>query len=388
MNAFLRFNRGMMNWVISAVVIMAAMGLAVLVFLLQPEKPTEVETVPALLSVHTERVQPTPVPTMTEISGFLSPRRTVILMMEETGRVDAKPFEAGTRVASGELIVGLETDMIGAEVAQAEANLSRAQHSLDLAREQFERAQALLERSATSQDEVDIKEAAYTVALADVESARAALDLNRVRFERFHLSAPFPGVVSMLDVEIGSQVMTGEMIGRLDDVRTLEVHLMVAPEVREALHLGGTVEVWPDRRPHEIHEGIITRLDEVADTSTRKFQIEITLDNPNGELLAGSPVRCRLVVSEPREALIIPQEWTTHLYATRFVFLVDHGASEETHVNLTQIDSRPVRERPGMLEVTAGLEPNAEIVIERLTDLADGQQIDPILTAPSVAGGA
>lgn len=345
----------------------------------------EDERPPQFLEIETEVVELRPVPNTEVLSGFANPHRTVELALEESGRVVAKPHEEGEFVTEGELLVQLDTSLVEAELAQAEAALSEAQRTLELERERLTRAEALREEQAISQDEFDTRVAAFQVASALHERALAARDMAAVRLARHRLVAPLSGVLSVLDVEIGSMTTPGVVIGRLDDVSVLEVDLSVAPEVRRALALGDPVAVWPDYEPTAVKEGVISRLAEVAGAVTRKFEVEVRLDNADGALLGGTPVRCRLTLGPPRLALLLDQEWSINRGAVQGVYRVISGSGDlAPKVVFTPLQTRPVRGAPGLLEVLEGLTAGDVVATERLSELRDGMEILPVRGA----GGA
>jgi multidrug efflux system membrane fusion protein len=365
-----------------------AFAAAIGIHLIPPELAVSEEVSPAqYLEIQTTVLRPEAVPTAVEISGFLRPHRTVRLAMEETGRVAAKPFEEGAEIAAGDLIVGLDRGLIEAELAESEALLAEVERTQVLTEERVMRARALSADRAISQDELDEREHDFNVANAAVANRRARRDLTVEHLERHRLSAPMGGTLTELEVEIGSHVGAGEVIGRLDDLSVLEIELSVAPEVRTALRMGDPVNLWPDTEPEENHMGSITRLADVADEISHKFEVEIRVDNGERVLLAGAPVRCRLSTGDPRTALLIPEEWTSEVYTSRSVYRVIREPDQTPHVELVQIDTRRVREAPGLLEVLSGLAPGDEVVTERMAELSHGMRIVPQPAASeSVAG--
>jgi len=221
-----------------------------LIFTFQPSNgEEEVVEVQSRLEVRTRLLEMRPVPNVVEISGFLRPQRSVELVMEESGYVVSKPHEEGVEVASDELILGLDTDMISAQIAQSQAELQQAERTLELARIRVERFRALSEEQVVSEDDLDDAESAYEIALAAVESRRAGREMQRVHLDRHRLQAPMAGVLTRLSPELGSQVSMGEVVGRVDALDVLEVALAVAPEVRSLLSLGDEVMLWPDTAP-------------------------------------------------------------------------------------------------------------------------------------------
>jgi membrane fusion protein (multidrug efflux system) len=373
----------------TAALLILAFAAAGVIYLVRPRTALSDDAPPPrLLEVKTARLALQTLPNTVEVSGFLEPHRSVRLAMEESGTVEEKPFEEGASVSSEAVLVQLDSELAEAEVAQAEALLTEANRALDLAQQRAERARALARDHAVSEDELQSKETAFTVANAVLARQRAAHDLAAAHLRRHRLVAPMGGVLSELDVEVGSMVTTGQVIGRLDDVSLLDIDLLVAPEVREALHLGDAVDLWRDTDPLHVRTGVITRLADVADDLSRKFEVEVRVDNTDRSLLAGAPVRCRLTLGTPRRALLLPEEWTTSHSVLRGAYRVVDDGDSTAHVEFAPIEPRRLHEAPGFLEVLSGLAPGDVVATERLTELSDGLEIIPQPAEARSLGGS
>jgi RND family efflux transporter MFP subunit len=352
---------------------------AVLIFTLRWLQGQDIEeATPPLLQVEVTQILPQPVPRQVEISGFLRPWRSVNLAMDETGRVASLEREHGDLVAAGDLIAVLDTSLMEAEVSEMRAALDQAREERDLATSRLERSRALFAEQSTSQDRLDARIADASVANATVRLREALLEREQVRRERHHLRAPMPGTLEELALERGSHVQAGEVLGRLDDTATLEVVLQVAPEVRESLHLGDEVALWPDTDPEEIRMGVIHRMAEVADSLTRKFEVEVRLDNSDHRLLGGAPMVSRLTTGPPRETLLLRQEWVVSRSGIDGVFRLVDPSDASARVEFVPVEVEPVWLSPGLVEVLRGLNSGDWLASERLAELKHEMPVTPL----------
>jgi RND family efflux transporter MFP subunit len=364
--------------VIAAALLAVSIGLVVVLHMTKPEIESETASAaPQPLEIDSIRLEPMELPNVVEVSGFLWPHRSVALAMEEAGRVIAKPYEDGAHVQEGDLLLELDSALVWAELAQAAALVAEAERTRDLAGERLQRAQALMESQTISLDEFDDRQTALAVAEALLARQVAAHDLLSVRLERHRLIAPMTGTLSHLDVEIGSQVAPNIVIGQLDAVDVLEANLSVAPEVRVALSLGDEVDVRPVIASGKDHVGTITHLADVADADSRKFAVEVQVDNREGSLLGGMPVQCRLTTSVPTEGLILREEWTKRVGPSTVAYLVVRGDDAVPMILRTPLTLEPVRQWPGHVRVSAGLASGDEVAITRIAELDERLSVSP-----------
>ena len=234
------------------------------------------------------------------VSSRSEPNRSVELRAETDGAIVALGAERGSKVATGELIARLDMRDRNARIEEAQALI--AQREL-----QYEAALRLEGQQLIS--DVQIAEA-----LAQLISARAALERHQVDLAYTTIVAPFDAVLEERLVEIGDYVKSGDTVAKLVDIDPL----LIVGEVNERdiadLHVGGIGRAR--LIGGESLEGQIRYLSPVAAQSTRTFQVELAVPNPGDVQRAGITAELRLHAGEI----------TAHFLSPALLTLDDAGA--------------------------------------------------------------
>src|SRR5262249_29781412 len=160
--------------------------------------------------------------------------------------------EGGT-VAAGDVLVNLDDDLSQAEVADAKARF-------DLAQANNDRAKKL---SVTG----NVTEKAIDEAAANFETARAALELQRVRLSKHTIKAPFPGRVGLRKVSPGGFIAIGTAIVNLEKIDVLKVDFKLPELFLPSVNVGQKIDVTVDAHPGKTFEGEIYAIDPQVDVN-------------------------------------------------------------------------------------------------------------------------
>ena len=148
-----------------------------------------------------------------EAVGTTRAVRSVEIAPLSAGRVVESQLSQGTEVESRALLIALDSVVEKADVLEAKARLEEASRAL-------QRSDSLTASSGMSQAAIDSLKAQTKIARAQLERANKRLE------DRF-LRAPFSGVVSLSDIEIGSRVTAGQVVAVLDDLSGVLVEFSV-----------------------------------------------------------------------------------------------------------------------------------------------------------------
>lgn len=316
-------------------------------------EPTQQELVlPSTLQAYTES------PIYARISGYLSKWY----------------HDIGSRVQKGELLADIETPEIDQELMQARAAREQAMAQMDIAKTSAQRWQALRKMDAVAQQETDERASGYAQAQANMAAAIA--NVRRLeQLESFkHIYAPFSGVVTKRNVDIGALINAGNTganaqlfdIARTDPIRVyVSVPEAYAASVRPGVR--ATIETSSSSEKHFF--GDVVRNADAIDPATRTLLTEIDVANHKSELLPGAyaQVHFHLNVEIPRLSLPVNA-------------LLFRGEGIRAAV---VEDNGRVRLQPVMLgrdygldvEVTAGLKESDSVVLNPSDSLEDGQQL-------------
>jgi RND family efflux transporter MFP subunit len=197
----------------------------------------------------------------------------------------------GAHVKAGQLLAEIDTPELEQQLQQARADLATAEANAKLAQTTAERYRDLITSNAVSRQDLDNANGSLEARQASVESSRANLKRLEQLMGFTRIEAPFDGVVTARNVDVGALIESGnnaKELFHLADMRTLRVFVNV-PEVYSRVAQPGlsadlTLREFADRR----FSARLVRTANAIDVSSRTLLTEMDVDNPKGELLAGA----------------------------------------------------------------------------------------------------
>jgi len=287
--------------------------------------------------------------------------------------------DIGSRVEAGELLAEIETPEIDQQLSQAIAARQQAASSLTLAASTLERWAALRKREAVSQQELDEKRSGEAQARANLAAAEA--NVGRLKqLESFkRVLAPFSGIVTKRNVDVGDLIDAGGGAGRtlfvMAQTDPLRVYVSVPQSYAQLVKVGQQVVVTQTELRGAGFKGEISRTAASIDATTRTMQVEITLPNKDGVLLPGAFVQVALplqpsgVTTIPTNALMIRAEGPR---------VAAVGADSKVHLRAVRVG----RNYGEAIEVLNGVGEKDRLVLNPPDSLNDGDVVSVIADAP------
>ncbi len=288
-------------------------------------------------------------------------------------------FDIGARVSAGQLLAEIETPEVDQQLSQARAELNTAHANYELARSTAERWQYLLKTDSVSRQGTDEK-------LGDLKAKQATLDAAAANVKRLEetqsfqkVFAPFTGVITARNTDIGALINAGSSgVGKelfhLAAIARLRVFVAV-PQANSASSVpGAAADVTLAEQPTRIYRGRVARTANSIAPSSRTLLVEVDVDNPDGSLLPGSYVQVHLKLPGPAHAVTVPVSAT--LFRSEGLSV---AAVREGRVVLVPISVG--RDFGNELEVTSGLSPEEELIINPPDSLVNGQAVRTSSTA-------
>jgi RND family efflux transporter MFP subunit len=280
--------------------------------------------------------------------------------------------DIGAKVEKGELLAEIETPEIDQQLSQAVAARQLAAASLDLARSTVERWESLRKKDAVSQQELDERRSANTQAAANLAAADANVERLR-QLESFkRVVAPFAGLITRRNVDVGDLIDAGSNGGRplflLAQTDPLRVYVNVPQTYSQLIKPGQKVIVTQAELRGMKFEGEVARTSASIDTTTRTMQIEVALPNHDGTLLPGAFVQVALPLAASK-ALTIPT--ASLLIRGDGIRVAAVDAQGRVHLRLIHIG----RNYGETVEVIDGVAGNEQLVLNPSDSLADGDQV-------------
>src|SRR5437660_2795031 len=283
-------------------------------------------------------------------------------------------FDIGVHVKKGQLLAVIETPEVDQQLQQARSNLLTAQANLDLAAITKTRYQGLLKSNAVSQQDVDNAVGTYNANKAIVQADQAAVDQYPalVSFEQIY--APFDGIVTARNTDIGDLISSGSAGGVKTDLfhiaqpGKLRVYVNVPEEYSQGVKAGMTADLRLAEFPGRTFRGTLVRTAEAITVTTRTLLVEIDVDNPTGTLLTGSYAEVHLAVPAQSSTLLLPVN--TLLFRSEGLRV---GVVKDGKVALVAVT--PGHDFGNQIEIVSGLKPDDQVVVNPPDSLITGQQV-------------
>lgn len=281
--------------------------------------------------------------------------------------------DIGASVKKGQLLAEIETPEVDQQLRQAEADLATAQANYQLARTTNERWQGLLATESVSKQDAD--ERAGDAAAKAAVTQSAAANLQRLReLESFkRVLAPFDGVVTQRNTDVGALINAGEAPGsalfRVADTHRLRIYTSVPQSYAGLIHPGLVAGLEFADRPGKRYEAEVTSTARALDARSRTLQVELQIDNRSGELLPGSYTQVEFDLRGGSGTLRIPANAVLFRAQGLLVATVD----STSHAHLRAITQG--RDFGKEIEVLAGLEPGDTLIVNPPDSLTDGMQV-------------
>ena len=305
------------------------------------------------------------------------------------GYLKAFYVDIGQRVTKGQLMAVIETPEVDEQLQVAQANFKSAQADLNLANTTSERYQNLLKQDSVSKQETDV---AVSGALAKRAAADAAeANVRRLQqlqsFERIY--APFSGVVTIRNTDIGALIDAGSGstqprdLFRIAATGKLRVFVAVPEVYAPAIADGERVGLTLDEYPGQVFYGMVARNSSAIDQASRTLNVEVDVDNAEGKLLPGAYVFAHFKLPQGANTLGVPANAMLFRAEGLRVGLVQNG-----HVHLQPVTIG--KDNGSTLTISAGLQASDQVILDPADSLAEGQPVRVSSSAPSapVAGAA
>jgi RND family efflux transporter MFP subunit len=280
--------------------------------------------------------------------------------------------DIGSRVEKGDLLAEIDTPEIDQQLTQAVAARQQAAASLDLAKSSMVRWEALRKRDAVSQQELDERRSADAQARSNLAAADANVERLRQVSSFKRVTAPFAGVITRRNVDVGDLIDpgAGRPLFTLAQTDPLRVYVNVPQAYAQLVKPGQQVVVTQSELRDREFKGKVARTAASIDAATRTMQVEIALPNPQGVLLPGSYVQVALPL-QPSGALVIPNNALLFRKEGTRVAVLD--AEQRVHLKTVRIG----RNFGETVEILSGVEAADRLVLNPSDALAEGDRVVP-----------
>jgi len=308
------------------------------------------------------------------LPGNVQPFITSPLYARTNGYLKKWYFDIGAHVKKGQLLAVIETPEVDQQLQQARSNLLTAQANLELAAITKTRYQGLLKSNAVSQQDADNAVGTYNATKSIVQADKATVEQYTalVSFEKIY--APFDGVITARNTDIGDLINSGSSTGVKTDLfhiaqpGKLRVYVNVPEEYSQGIKVGMTADLSLAEFPGRKFQGTLVRTADDINMATRTLLVEIDVDNPAGTLLTGSYAEVHLKIPMQKSTLLLPVN--TLIFRSQGLHV---GIVKDGKVVLTAVTAG--HDFGNEIEIVSGLKPDDQVIINPPDSIVHGQQV-------------
>jgi len=284
--------------------------------------------------------------------------------------------DIGSSVTKDEVLAVIDTPEVDQQLAQAVATRAQQASNMELAKSTAERWQELRKKDAVTQQDLNEKLSAYTQATANLAAADA--DMQRLKkLENFkNILAPFAGVITSRNVEVGDLVTagtgnggTGRPLFGLADVNPIRMYVYVPQADAGRIQVGDTVSVALTDHPDHAFQGKVKHIAGAIDVTTRTLQVEINVPNSDNKLLAGSYAQVTLPINGTSGILRVPSNVLLYRPEGTQIAVVDTAGRVKLHTVTIGHDLG------NSLEIMGGITAQDDLVNNPPDSLADNDVV-------------
>jgi len=301
--------------------------------------------------------------------------KKITLTPDVGGKIARILVNEGDRVGKGQVLAELDAEAITLQLKQAEAALAVAQANFNNAQTNLERMERLSKEKAVSDQQYEQVKLGYDSAKAQLEQAQAAVNLAQHSLDVSILKAPFSGVIASRNAEVGDVInpmMGGFSPGSAGGVLTLmdfsriKISVDVSGADIQRIQKGQAAILRVPTLPGREFKGTVSVINLAADPQTKKFGIEVSVDNPDQVLRPGTFGEIVIEVQSHENALVVPQK---AVLENSYVFIAQDGKAAKKEIALGLQNTT-------MVEVSSGIAEGDLVIVEGNFGLEDGAPVE------------
>jgi RND family efflux transporter MFP subunit len=322
------------------------------------------------------------------------------VLARATGYIQKRYVDIGDRVTAGQKLADIEApelaqqirqakaaiDQANQQVQQAEAALVQGRANMNLARVTRDRYATLAGQGVVSRQEKDTYDAQYEAQQANVQALEkaiaaqrsnlAAVKANLARLQQLQayrlVRAPFRGVITVRNVDVGALVTTGStLLYRIAQTSTLRTYVNVPQNSVNAVRVGQPAVLTVSHLPGKSFRGTVARKANALDPGSRTMLVEIDVPNADGALFPGTFTEVDLAGVRTDAPVVVP--------AAALIFRTDGAqlavVQPDSTVHLQKVTVG--RDYGDRVEIQQGVEEGATIVAVAGDSAREGAKITP-----------
>ncbi len=287
-------------------------------------------------------------------TGTLLANEEVELRTEISGRITGIYFEEGSQVKKGQLLIKIDDSELRAQRKKLEVQQK-------LAESEEYRQQQLLKIEAVSQEE-------YDIALNQVNTLAAEVELLQSQIEKTSIYAPFSGTIGLRYASAGGYVTTSNLIATIHQLDPIKIEFSVperyAPHIKE-----GTLIRYDVTGFQEMFQAKVYAIESKVDVNTRTVRVRARGENDNHQLLPGAFAKVEIVLDTYEDAIMVPAEALVTELEGQILYVAKDGKAKSQKVKTGIRTER-------LVQIVEGLAPEDTVLLTGLMSVQEGMPLN------------
>ncbi len=301
------------------------------------------------------------------------------------GYLKSWKYDIGGKVKAGDVLAEIDTPDLDQQLMQARADLSVAQANAKLAQISAERWQSLAGTDAVAKQDVDTRNFTLNANMAQVKAAQANLHRLVAEEDFKHLIAPFDGIVTARDTDIGALINVGAAGGAqlfvVSETSKLRVYVNVPQNYVPSVPPGTEATISVPEHPGKTYSGTVEASAQAVIPSTGTTLMQLIVDNSAGELMPGDYASIHLQTDGAVNVLSVPS--SALIFDAKGLSVATVGADNRVLLRPVSIE----RDLGAVVELASGVSANDRVIENPPDGINSGAEVH-LGAAPAVADTA
>jgi RND family efflux transporter MFP subunit len=316
-----------------------------------------------------------------ELPGRLEAYISAPIYARVPGYLKNWKHDIGSKVKAGELLAEIDAPDLDQQLKQARADLNVAQANSKLSEITAKRWQSLSGTDAVATQDVDQRTFAWDANIALVKAAKANVDRLVAQQGFTRLIAPFDGIVTARETDIGQLINVGATGGAelfvVSETQKLRVYVNVPQSYVPSVPPGTKATIQVPEHPGMTFSGTVESSAQAVNPSTGTTLMQIIVDNSAGEMMPGDYASIRLQAASAAHVLSVPSS---------AVIFDANGLSIATVGGDNRVLLKPVtieRDLGAVVEIASGLAENDRVIQNPPDGIANTEVVNVVTAAVS-----
>jgi RND family efflux transporter MFP subunit len=293
------------------------------------------------------------------LPGNIQPFNRAAILARVNGYVKSWDHDIGSQVKAGQVLATIDAPDLDQQLSQAKATLASVRANLQIASLTANRNNILLQKQIVAQQLADQTN-------ADATAKEAVVDANEANVRQLEamqsfktLTAPFDGVVTARNVELGQLINSGgsgQALFEVSDLHRVRIYVQVPQSFSAGLAVGMKATFEMPQYPGVQFDAAVSHISKSINASSHSMQVELQADNPAGKFFAGS--YCNVHFELPTDPNLIRIPSTALVTGNQGTQVATLDSNDKVVLKSVQLG----RDLGDSVEVIAGLSPSDRII--------------------------